>query len=247
MSPLRHRLITIAGRRPRGFTLVELLVVVAIIAALVALLLPAVQAARGAARRTQCGSNLRQVGLAIGHFCDAHRGRFPYTAHNEAGDETQSWIYTIGPFMENVDAVRICPDDTKGAERLKARLTSYAMNAYLTSEPGGYYARYVITNREKLQAGSKTAVAFELSDARNVVADDDHLHNHLWFTPATVSQKRVLREIEKEVSISRHAGGSHFLFADARVALIDAGQVNAWATTQNRDNNFCLPNRCVVP
>lgn len=60
----------------RGFTLVELLVVIAIVGILVALLLPAVQAAREAARRASCKNNLKQIGVALHHYHDAH-GRLP--------------------------------------------------------------------------------------------------------------------------------------------------------------------------
>ncbi|WP_254510362.1 DUF1559 domain-containing protein [Anatilimnocola floriformis] len=87
-------MVVAARRRRIGFTLVELLVVIAIIGVLVALLLPAVQAAREAARRMKCGNNLKQLSLGLHNFHDTYLTFPKYT------DGSVGWTCLILPFIE---------------------------------------------------------------------------------------------------------------------------------------------------
>ncbi len=92
--------------RSRGFTLVELLVVIAIIGILIALLLPAVQAAREAARRTQCMNNIKQAALALHNYHDQNKCLPPAyqfdkgEAYNTSDKFRPNWIILCLPFME---------------------------------------------------------------------------------------------------------------------------------------------------
>lgn len=101
------------AQRPRGFTLVELLVVIAIIGVLVALLLPAVQAAREASRRTTCSNKLRQLALATHTINDTYRALPPFAGNFPTGSTDRgTTFYFLLPYIEQKNLF----DSTKDAQ-----------------------------------------------------------------------------------------------------------------------------------
>ncbi len=229
------------SRVKHGMTLVELLVVIAIIGVLVALLLPAIQSARASARAASCKNNMKQVGLAVLQFCDNHKGQFPEWYH--AGD-TKSWIYTIAVHMENVDEIRLCPEDFLLAERRYMKSTSYVLNDYLAVKdiPGS------VRNINKLQATSRTIVAMESCDHRSsdpakidprkfdAAKDEfvyahpkyDHAHCSQWFSQLNKDWELVETAVKDDIQPDRHFKSSHYLYVDGHVDTIAASQIDDW-------------------
>lgn len=184
-----------------GFTLVELLVVVAIIAILVGILLPALGAARRAAWATQCLSNLRSLALSQQVYANEFRGALvDYgLAHGDGALDTPSWVNTLQVYADAPLAIR-SPADTsphwRGQDgsgvpvRIGAvdryRVTSYGVNEFLTShlaerlDPFGEPYPFIYNRIDRVKAPAMTA-QFLLMAFEGDYAVSDHVHPQQWW------------------------------------------------------------------
>lgn len=201
-----------------GFTLVELLVVVAIVALLVAILLPALAGAREAAKAVQCLSNLRTAGQAVVMYQNDNDGHFPVSSHTTGSlaDES-SWIVSLEEHGVT-EPMRKCPVDPARAERVSSYVTNDHFEPLVPgidynpftgrTLPGG--RRIAYTRVFHVPAPSETVYAAEAAGEGAV----DHLHSIGWTSAA---------EIPAWIAVERHRGGANYLFADGHAAAM------AWA------------------
>lgn len=230
--------------------MIELLVVIAIIAILAGLLLPALGSARRRAKATADGNNLRQLGLGLAMYCDDHRGFFPETLHVIQATN-RSWVFTLAPYVGNVDRIRISPGDPLGPARLAHHTTSYLLNAFTQAEldPFGRVRTDVVSfpNRDQLRTPATFMTVLPAShdpnqkDPRDVKAD--HTHGRSWVANGKGMWTAVLNDLQPDrfgyTAEPEHTGGSaNYLFAEGHV---ESQRAIGLKRRIDAGDNFSLP------
>ncbi|HWL94960.1 MAG TPA: prepilin-type N-terminal cleavage/methylation domain-containing protein [Phycisphaerae bacterium] len=208
----------------RAFTLIELLVVIAIIAILLAVLLPSLSAARVAGYRTASARNMEQIGIGLSMYADDNGGYFPETTHGLPFN--RSWIFTLMPYVGNVNEIRLCPMDPYRGERLANDSSSFVLNEYISVINVDPFGNVIddYTNLHRLISPSTTISTFVGADGMAVSVSSDHTHSRQWFAdPSSDAWTLIRQDIQPDrYGPGDHAadntrGSSNYLFADTHV------------------------------
>ena len=209
-----------------GFTLVELLVVVAIIATLAALGFLGARGAITASRQSACMMNLRNLGAALHLYAQDHDGSFPETSHTAALD--QAWIMALESYLGDYDRTRVCPADPRREERLAAGGTSYLLNSFLfvpEVNAWGEIEGKPLNRPAAIPDPARTMLIFTCADRVGTGPGNDHTHSNLWTN---------WRGVCADIAPGRFGGGNNpqsakgranYLFADGRVESIPAAEI----------------------
>ena len=230
---------TISRQKIQGFTLLELLTVVAIIAVLCSILIPALHGVRFSAQQAGCASNMRQIGSALLLYAAANDNKLPETSHTAAFG--QSWIYTLSEYLGDCDEVRICPADPKGDGRFDAGGTSYILNSFLFVPQIGPFGQPMgepTNNLLLIENPTETPMAFIIADSQGIGDANDHTHSSRWSSWSAVVRDISPGRFGGGNSPMRALGSSNYLFADGHVEQLDAAIMKARIDS---GDNFAKP------
>ena len=214
-----------ATREPSGFTLVELLVVIVIMGTLATLGALGCRNVLIASRQSACMGNLRNIGLALHLYASDHDGKFPETTHST--DLDGAWVYQLETYLGDFENTRVCPEDPKKKERLKAKGTSYILNSYIfvpEIDPFGEPVGPALNRLSAIPEPSRTIIAFICSDNTGTGPGNDHTHSNQWSSWASLAGDISPGRFggSKTASIK---GRSNYLYVDGRVESISAADV----------------------
>lgn len=252
----------------KGFTLIEILVVIAIIAILAAILFPVFSRARENARRASCQSNLKQLGLGVMMYVQDYDGRFPLYRYLDdpgatcsgAGCTYEYWCQTIDPYIRNKQ-VWVCPSESYTSATntpLKSNMNSTGLiytgdgawtgNEYVDYTLNGYliYSNGASQGAAESQIASSASVfmMWDSSPNESVSTWSSRYDNALnGPQPAGYDDLREYVGTAPEHSIDRHLGGDNYLFIDGHVKWLPRAEVlGSHGTTYNGDPRFLLTN-----
>ncbi|MFA5292454.1 MAG: prepilin-type N-terminal cleavage/methylation domain-containing protein [Phycisphaerae bacterium] len=211
----------------RGFTLVELLVVISIIAMLLAVLMPAMKKARQQAQKVVCSSNMRQMGVALQCYLQDSDTRLPDSSCHHLDDPNQYWLKILSKYLKQ-DLLFKCPSDTardfidwdKPLESQgDKRWSSFALNALLDSKcdrPDKYNkGKY---NRTRMIP--KPQYCIYVSESLSSWTAVDHIHPEQWFYNIKLAKGQIAWD--------RHSKKSNYLFADGHAEMLKFEDTYSW-------------------
>jgi prepilin-type N-terminal cleavage/methylation domain-containing protein/prepilin-type processing-associated H-X9-DG protein len=210
----------------RGFTLLELLVVVGIIGILIALLLPATRSSRSAARRSQCTNNLKQIALALSNYEQAYKALPPAYTVDAKGRPLHSWRTLILPYLEQEPLYRTIDLSKPWNDPANARALETSLPVFLCPEAAGprnttTYLAIAAPNGGLIPQESRRLA--EITDAHEstlMVVEAGEENAVPWMAPVDADESLVMRL--GPGSKLHHSGGTNACFADGHVAFLKA-------------------------
>lgn len=200
--------------RPAGFTVVELLAILAILTVLAALVLPALARAQERSRTVSCLGHMKKIGQALLLHAQDRGGQFPRSSHSAGANRETAWATSIAPYLGAKEGEATaawvnrefrCPANTNASPTAY----SYGLNVFFELQPGDSYVGRPATWRRTMQVPSpgRTILLAEVATA-SAGMTADHFMCHQWSSTAAA---------RNAVAGERHSGGSHYLFVDGHV------------------------------